>query len=639
MEPATTAAASAAVTTSAATKIAQKAIDELFLLAKGKVAFWWKEHNNQKEIAKKLGDRLRRIDKIKTLLHTEKEVQLSSIFYPSRIVYDGAPARRVTSISDLPPSQNYIIEGTVGQGKSVFLRYLCYRQLKGLSNQIPLFLELRYLDPKKTLQQFLIEAIAALGLHVDDEFFDFYAKSGRFVLLLDAFDELPQDAVSSTVAALEMLTSRYPELQIIVTSRPNSPLHPSTSFKIIKLEPLAPSDHQQFLATLLGDTNRAKRITQDIQKGPHQVRELLNTPLLLTLLAVIYNADQTVPENEAEFYRRLFDVLLYRHDKTKLGFRRQRYTTLGEQGIRQLFEAFCFFTRQARLGVLTLEQFCESLTKAMANTGLQVDHFKYKDEIVKVACLIQEEGFSLHFIHKSVQEFYASAFILNSPEKVAIKFYTAMAGTQWQSWRQEIRFLSITDKYRFNRFFFRQQMQKLCELLDIKVSAAYELTTSPTTYERATASIDALLSRPKAIGKSRMASDALKQWRPLTSLRTQDTESEDTPETESVVHWFGPEALYTAETLERHFLMLLFEWVNRSEKKQLLEEKILAAGTMPTGSEGDVVLRMRMRDLLNLLDLNQKFAQQFQKSVDALARTWQENEALVEIYEKRVDII
>lgn len=646
MEPTTVAAAAApaaaaTVTAAAATKVAQKAIEELFGLAKGRVAFWWKEQQNKKEVAKKLGERIRRIDKIKTLLHTDKEVQLSSIYYPSRVIYDGNPARRINSIEELPssPSQNYIIEGTVGQGKSVFLRYLCLRQLKGFDNRIPLFLELRLIDPKKSFQQFLIEGFAALGLHADDEFFDFYAKSGRFVLLLDAFDEVPQDATTSTVTAIENLTSRYPQLQILVTSRPHSPLHPSTSFNIIKLEPLVPTEHLKFLETLLGDPARAKRIARDIQNSPNQVKQLLSTPLLMTLLAVIYNADQAVPQNEAEFYRRLFDVLLYRHDKTKLGFERRRYTNLGEQDIRQLFEAFCFFTRQARLGVLTIDQFCECLTKAKENTGFSdVDHFKYKDEIVKVACLLQEEGFSLHFIHKSVQEFYASAFILNSPEKVAIKFYDAMAGTKWQTWKQEIRFLEITDTYRFNRYFYRQQMQSLFQQLKVIPSGDFTLTISPQTADIAIRRLDGQLLRSKTSKDRKMTAAELKHWRPLRSIRVRHTilSSGSTPV--EGVDWFGVEALYTAELLEKSFLFLIFDWVNQSEDKSKLEDAI--SGMRPSvGPDNEEETYLPMERIFDVLGLKQTFEDKFTASLHDFAQAWKDREERVRIFENRVDII
>jgi hypothetical protein len=91
------------ITGAIATKAAQKAVEELYKPAEGRIATWWKKHKN-KGIARKLGEKVLRIDKIKTLLQAETEVRLTSIYHPSKIIYDQGQPTRVDKLAEFPPS-------------------------------------------------------------------------------------------------------------------------------------------------------------------------------------------------------------------------------------------------------------------------------------------------------------------------------------------------------------------------------------------------------------------------------------------------------------------------------------------------------------------------------------------------------
>jgi len=471
-----------AASSAAAIKLAQKLAEELAKYATGKATLAIKEMSNKK-VLRNIASNLIAIDKVKTLVHSEKEVSLSSIYYPSRIAYDGGRSVKIECISELPSSGNYIIQGTIGQGKSFFLRYLCLSQLKDSGNAFPIFLELKTLAENDDLLHFIQEGFRDFGLQIDNDLFELYARSGRFVLLLDAFDELPEAAITDVVKTLEQLTRRYPALRIFVTSRPDSALHPSAAFRILKLERLQTTDHEPFLAKLTQDSEHAKKMKKAIRSSP-RIEQLLSTPLLLTLLTRYYNSDLSVPNNEAEFYQRLFEVLLYRHDLSKAGYKRQRHTKLGEREIRELFEAFCFATRREGKGQLTKGDFYRALEAAKASTKIAVDSDLFMKDVVKVACLMQEEGNTIQFIHKSVQEFYAAAFILHSAERVAEKFLGSMVTTgRWQKWRQEIHFLSIVEPYRYCRFFLQPSLVQFMSEAGVSRSPNGSFTASTLTTE------------------------------------------------------------------------------------------------------------------------------------------------------------
>jgi hypothetical protein len=72
--------------------------------------------------------------------------------------------------------------------------------------------------------------------------------------------------------------------------------------------------------------------------------------------------------------------------------------------------------------------------------------------------LILAEGEERRFIHKSVQEYHAALFIKDQPDSTVISFYQAMQ-TNWRGWTQQLEFLAIIDRYRFNKFFYIPQLR------------------------------------------------------------------------------------------------------------------------------------------------------------------------------------
>lgn len=118
-----------------------------------------------------------------------------------------------------------------------------------------------------------------------------------------------------------------------------------------------------------------------------------------------------------------------------------------------MFAAFCFIIRVQSLGVLSSTQFQSSVENASTACGLHVEPEAFKNELMKTICLLQQDGFEISFIHKSVAQYYAASFIASSNESFAEKFYNRAANGDARAWQLELRFLSEIDAYRWNKFF------------------------------------------------------------------------------------------------------------------------------------------------------------------------------------------
>lgn len=404
---------------------------------------------------KKLARQLATIDSVRTIWSPEKNVSLRSFYYPSKVKTLNDPSAQLDSITDLGEG-SMVIQGIVGQGKSVLLRFLSLQELLRPDNpRLPVFLELRKVTKTTPLRQAIYKSLSAYSITVDDSLFEYLAASGRIVLLLDGFDELETPLVRDTTLELEHLGEQFPDLQIIVSSRPNNEVQKLSSFRVLEIAPLRAEDYSPFLKALNLSAVRIADITHAIKSSPSKVASLISTPLMLTLVVFVYQSEKQIPADLPEFFDRLFYTVFTRHDKLKAAFQREHYSGLSERKLQALFEAFCFMSLQLGSSrTLSPAQFTEAFELAQDYIeGSKCSEIHFRKDITKVACLMLEEGVGdTTFLHKSIAEYYSAAFVKGSDDAFASRFY-AEASKNWSHWQECLRFLQSIDPYRFAKYF------------------------------------------------------------------------------------------------------------------------------------------------------------------------------------------
>ncbi|WP_347170619.1 hypothetical protein AAHI06_08885 [Pseudomonas salmasensis] len=256
--------------------------------------------------------------------------------------------------------------------------------------------------------------------------FTYLASTGKIVLLLDGFDEIAAGSVVDVIDEIEWLQSRFSELRIIVSSRPGGEVQKLPGFDIVKISPLDEDDYEPFLKCLKIALEKRVELLDVLSKSESSVNGVISTPLMLTLVVMVYESEREIPSTLPEFFEKLFHVVFTRHDRLKVGFERKHYSGLSERGLQRLFEAFCFMSMQLGYGrSLDSDQFHESFNMAISYVdGCECKSEDFRKDIVKVACLMMEEGIDVvTFLHKSIVEYYAAAFIRHSSDEVASMFY------------------------------------------------------------------------------------------------------------------------------------------------------------------------------------------------------------------------
>jgi hypothetical protein len=446
----------------------KKPIEELYTVASGAV----KDKIAGIKTASKMQNLHKRLwesQRVKTIWHTERPMSLGSLFYPVNVIrQDNGQLieSRFTSLSDLPENHN-IIFGTVGQGKSILLKFLLGKEIKS-GTRIPVFCELRNVG-EQSLETYLAERFAILlGTSNDQMLFDTFASNGKISFFLDGFDEIEPANIQKLMQEIEDLAFKYAACRILLSSRPDSECRHLTSFHTNRIAQLSSSDLEPFYKKITRDQEFTNRLVAAVKASPLKIRELVNTPLLATLLAISYRAAHKIPLDFAEFYEELFQILLVRHDGAKLGWRRYRKTKLNDREIQQAFEAFCFATRKKQLVSIEKEAAYQYASESLSECQLTADPTHFLEDIKKITCLLTDEGKKFNFVHASVQEFFAARYIKTRAETVAQKFYQQLVNGKWAEWQEEILFLQQIDTHRASKYFKIPDLDRT--LRDIKKS-------------------------------------------------------------------------------------------------------------------------------------------------------------------------
>lgn len=451
-------------------KLLAPVVSDLYDNAKGQVKkglVKWSLQNGVKGMARAL----LKVESVKTIWSPEKETLLSEFYYPSKIMsLEAAKIIRGIDTIDALPSGNVIIQGSVGQGKSILMRHLASSAMRDeVSTSIPIFLEFRSLTTKRTLLQAIQKFLESVGVVYSDETFTYLAESGRLVVLLDGFDELAEECVVDTIQEIEYMQTRYPETKLIVSSRPRNEIQKIGGFSCVNLMSLNSADYDPFLKRLHLTPAKRVELIAAIDDSPSHISGIIQTPLMLTLVVMVYQSERVIPPTLAEFFESLFQVVFSKHDRLKAGFYRKHHSGLSERNLQRLFDTFCFMVIQGGFGrTLKDTEFNTTFDHSLEYAEDCICNVEdFKKDIVKVACLMLEEGLDLTtFLHRSILDFHASAFIKNSPADVAKLFYDSVSGVGYKRWRSVLSFLESTDSYRYSRDYILPGLPAVLQELD-----------------------------------------------------------------------------------------------------------------------------------------------------------------------------
>jgi predicted NACHT family NTPase len=125
-----------------------------------------------------------------TFLHRSEKVRFSDIYYPIKATYK----KLTTDFNDLDELfkdyNNITIVGSAGSGKTTLIKNIFLQTIYN-QNRIPILIELRNLNEfKGDFEKLITEKILKSKIKPSDKIFKRTLESGKFLFLLDGYDEI-----------------------------------------------------------------------------------------------------------------------------------------------------------------------------------------------------------------------------------------------------------------------------------------------------------------------------------------------------------------------------------------------------------------------------------------------------------------
>ncbi|WP_414529494.1 NACHT domain-containing protein [Nodularia chucula] len=297
----------------------------------------------------------------KITAHRRKTIQEllteSNLEYLERFGLGRVTEERVSGESAVEKYKKLIVLGKPGSGKTTFLKYLAIQCNEGKfkPNLVPIFINLKYFSEfpnsiplLEYMGQIFSESSVNLG-QIEQLF-----ESDSLLVLLDGLDEVKNEHYQRTLNEIRNLSRKYYNNHYIVTCRIAAKEYSYDVLDKFTEVELADFDENQielFISQWLDTKKNTLIKAEDLLKSlknNSRLFELAVTPLLLTLICLVFEEKCNLPNNRSELYTEGLEILLNKWDAKRGIQREQVYQQLSLQRKKDLLSHIAFKTFQEK---------------------------------------------------------------------------------------------------------------------------------------------------------------------------------------------------------------------------------------------------------------------------------------------------
>ncbi|MEV1246764.1 NACHT domain-containing protein [Nonomuraea sp. NPDC049750] len=330
-------------------------------------------------------------------------------------------AEPLTPEEALAKFRRIVVLGDPGAGKTTMLRYLALQAARGqLSGKacLPIFVELR---------RFVRMEVPDLLDYVDRAWADRYGEqdaatladhvltTGEGALLLDGLDEVlggeSRDAANQiyqkVLQEIDRLAARYPNARIAVTCRRAGWRGQLPAFRTLEVLDFDDDQIKEFITHWFeSDPSRADGLTRALARS-NRIHTLSSNPLLLSLIAIVYESDLELPERRSELYKRTISVLLTEWDAHRDIKRFARFTSDRK---RDLLEEIAWHFHRQGLAYFPKDELLLMIAEFLPTIAIDaVEAPHILAEITEQYGLLKEQAHEVYgFLHLTLQEYFAA---------------------------------------------------------------------------------------------------------------------------------------------------------------------------------------------------------------------------------------
>jgi hypothetical protein len=214
--------------------------------------------------------------------------------------------------------QYLMVLGGPGAGKSTFLRRMGLEALKGKKGKfqhpcIPVFIELKKFNTGAiNIEKEIAEEFRICGFPSHEAFTATALEQGKLLILLDGLDEVPTERMNEAIRQIQNFVDLHDQNRFITSCRVAAYRHNFRRFSDVAMADFDDAQIEKFITNWFrSEPQTGQDCWQKLNNEEHRsAKELTQTPLLLTLVCLLYQRSRKFPTNRATLYERALRVLL-----------------------------------------------------------------------------------------------------------------------------------------------------------------------------------------------------------------------------------------------------------------------------------------------------------------------------------------
>jgi len=358
-----------------------------------------------------------RCSMIKNILYRDERVTLLSQYTNVCFLSIKGEILDTDLLSGKLRSERFIISGTAGAGKTMFMKWLTLDALDTihLHQRIPLYVELRYLtteEAAKDFIKFLLESTSEAENRVTISRFKTGLELGQFIIVLDAIDEVSKGIRATVLSQIQNFSRSYPKCTIVLSTRPDESVEALQDFRVYRTVDMTQDQIVSVISRLEFDETVKSRLVRELNAGLfNKHKEFLSNPLLATIMLLTYDQSAEIPTKLTAFYKQAFEALYQRHDAAKGAYRRGHHAGLPLDEYEKIFSVFCYDSYvdgKLQFDDAELLNYFDVARDYYQLSAKPVDLVLDSKESV---CVIQRDGLFNTFAHRSFQEYFTALFL------------------------------------------------------------------------------------------------------------------------------------------------------------------------------------------------------------------------------------
>ncbi len=356
-------------------------------------------------------------------------------------------AKKLDGLKVANEKQYLMVLGGPGAGKSTFLRKMGLEALKGegggyLHESIPVMIELKnFTSSEVGIAQAIAQEFRICGFPSPDEVTTKLLEQGKLLILLDGLDEVPTKNVEETIRQIQNFVDQYDKNRFIASCRVAAYRHNFRRFTDVAMADFNQGQIQQFIANWFSsevdrEANTAQKCWNLLQRPENRAaRELAQSPLLLTLLCLVYHSSQSFPQNRSVLYRKALRVLLEEWAAEKRIFPEEIYQGLSTELEEVLLSEIAFKGFEANRLFFSQREVVDQIRTFLEDNLNAPRHLNGEKVLEAIAVqqgiLVERAQDVFSFSHLTLQEYLTAQYI--DDQRLTTKLITEhLVHERWQ---------------------------------------------------------------------------------------------------------------------------------------------------------------------------------------------------------------